>query len=346
MTVLGRRKFFEFGVGLASALSGCVSDPMRDTHGSRPPGPVIPGATERGTPPVLAFGSSFRDHIRRIGGDSSGIGNAGIDYAPHPGAERTLICPVAAGIVIGHRDSATISGMTITIAHGLGWKSEYAHLEARFVGYGTGRVSRGDIVAVMGASGTGAGRGGTRGPLRHTHLNLWAPAFTPLFQGIEIQPWPNNNPGYRYLVDAEAFSLGGSATGLPYRRPDDDALDHAFLQTHEAAVRYCDALLDTLGDADAAGAKERNRFERETEFAYNVDLRVWYLWQRLSGAQHPFNVATVGEHRHALRAFVNGVPQLGAPVVEPTRRSEYRMLRAQPIRVYQDQRDFGAGGSR
>ncbi len=180
----GRREFLKTAVGLVATLAGCATADvaLRDSieiDSRLPPGDVAGRQTAR----LFPFNATFAGHLRRIGGDSSGIGSAGIDYAPHPGAERTLISPVAAGVVIGHRDSHDISGMILTIAHGLGWKSEYAHLEARFVGYGNGRVERGDIIAIMGASGTGATRGGTQGPLPHVHLNLVGPAFTRSIEG-------------------------------------------------------------------------------------------------------------------------------------------------------------------
>jgi hypothetical protein len=301
-----------------------------------PPGEVAGRQTAR----LLPYNATFAGHLRRIGGDS-GIGSAGIDYAPHPGAERTLISPVAAGVVIGHRDSLDVSGMTLTIAHGLGWKSEYAHLEARFVGYGSGRVERGDIIAIMGASGTGATRGETRGPLPHVHVNLIGPEFTPLYRGLVVQPWPQRNPGYHYLVDAEDFSLAGRATALPYRRRDDDALDLSFLRAHDEAVQYCDDLLDRLGDAEAAAAKQRSQWERATDFAYDVDLRIWLLWRRLEGTQHPFDAAQVARHRATLLTFITTMPRLTAPVVEAPRVGEYRRRRETPLKVYDNRREFG-----
>src|SRR4051812_40082095 len=159
----GRRKFLRASVGLAAFAFGRPTSPMAADSAISIDARLLPGAVAgRATPALLPYDATFVGHLRRIGGDSSGIGSAGIDYAPHRGAEQTLICPAAAGVVIGHRDSSDVSGMTLTIAHGLGWKTEYAHLDARFVGYGTGRVERGDVIAIMGASGTGATRGGTR----------------------------------------------------------------------------------------------------------------------------------------------------------------------------------------
>ena len=336
-----RREFLKAALGLACTLGGCgtlgsASQGPVDLASFLPPGDV----TGRRAPALLPYNASFVGHLRRIGGDS-GIGSAGIDYAPTPGAATTLVCPAAAGMVIGERDSHNVSGMTLTIAHGLGWKTEYAHLDARFVGYGTGRVERGDVIAIMGASGTGATRGGTQGRLYHLHLNLYSPAFTPLYRALIVQPWPERTPGYRYLVDAEDFSLGGRATSLSYRRAADDDLDRRFGVTHDAAVRYCDELLDRLGDAEAARVKRRTEEERATEFAYNVDLRIWHLWQRLDGARHPFDPGQVARHRETLLMFITTLPRLTAPVVEAARGGDYRKRRATPMKVYENRREFG-----
>ena len=128
---------------------------------------------------------------------------------------------------------------------------------------------------------------------------------------------------------------------MPYRRPEDDDLDRRFLQEHDAAVRYCDDLLDSLGDAEAATAKQRNQWERATEFAYNVYLRLWSLWQRLDGARHPFDAGQVARHRATLLEFTTIVPRLTAPVVEATLIGEYRMRRQTPLKVYENLREFG-----
>jgi murein DD-endopeptidase MepM/ murein hydrolase activator NlpD len=338
----GRREFLRASVGLAATLCGCATSGVASQSTIDVDQHLRPGEVGgRGAAALLPYNATFVGHLRRIGGDSSGIGAAGIDYAPYPGAPQTLICPAAAGVVIGHRDSLNVSGMTLTIAHGLGWKTEYAHLQARFVGYGTGRVDRGDIIAIMGASGTGATRGGTQGPLYHVHLNLYGPAYTPLYRDFVVQPWPQRPRGYQYLVDAEDFSLAGRATALRYRRPEDDDLDRRFLRAHDAAVQYCDDLLDRLGDAEAAAARERDQWERATQLAYNVDLRIWLLWQRLGGTRHPFDAGQVARHRTALLEFITTMPRLTAPIVEGSRAAEYRRRSERPLKVYESQREFG-----
>src|SRR5262249_58864494 len=105
--------------------------------------------------------------------------------------EDTLVCPVAAGVAIGAHDDISTSGMALVIGHGLGWKTYYAHLQARFIGYRE-RVERRDVTAVMGASGTGASRGGGGGA-RHLHLTPRGAAWAPLVPPASRQGKPANH---------------------------------------------------------------------------------------------------------------------------------------------------------
>jgi len=77
-----------------------------------------------------------------------------------------------------------------------------------------------------------------------------------------------------------------------------------------------------------------------------VDLRLWYLWERLNSSRHTFTAASRDEYRRTLRGFAAALPRLSSPVVEQSRRSEYRVRRETPISVYKDGRDFGRGGTR
>jgi Peptidase family M23 len=242
------------------------------------------------------------------------------------------VCPVAAGVVIGAHDNISASGMTLVIGHGLGWKTLYAHLQARFIGYRE-RVERRDVTAVMGASGTGASRGGV-GVARHLHLTLLGPAWAPLFARTSRQDRPANNLGWRHILDPEEFSLGGRNAFLPYSRSDDAAYDRAFATLHDEAVRVTDDLLDRIGDADAVRTKTREQFERDTHFDYHVDQRIWFLWQRLERSPHPFTDDDARTHRATLLRFMSGTPRFTAPIVEPARRSEYRVRRVQPMKTY------------
>ena len=128
---LTRRAFLG---GIGAAVAGCATT-------SGPVGPLdlaprlTPLVADRSRAPYLPHGASFFDHVNRVGvGSAGGASVAGIDYAPLPSSIETLICPPARGLVIGQRDAHTVSGMTLMIAHGLGWKTEYGHLESRFVG--------------------------------------------------------------------------------------------------------------------------------------------------------------------------------------------------------------------
>ena len=81
----GRRDFLKTALGLACAVSGCATagESSRGLIDLTPR--LIPGVSGRQTPALPPFSASFAEHLRRISGDSSGIGSAGIDYAPHPG---------------------------------------------------------------------------------------------------------------------------------------------------------------------------------------------------------------------------------------------------------------------
>lgn len=332
-----RRRFLRTGAAgvvagaLAPWLQGCatvISDSTRINLTSKLTKAI---SAARSRPPLLASSPRFFDHVNR--GAGSGVTLGGVDYAPLPDLE-TEICPVAGGMVVGAHDQNFSGGMELIIAHGLGWKTQYSHLKARFVGY-RDSVSRRDVIALMGSSGWGATRGGL-GVAIHTHLTLWGPAFTPLFKGVAVQNWTSKNPGYRNVLDPEEFSIGGKEAFLFYPRPEDATHDQAFMAKHLEAVTLCDHLLDRLGDADTTKAKARERWETETRFDYNVDQRIWFLWQRIEKGPHPFSPSQVEEYRSALLDFMATVPRLTAPIVEPARRAEYRVLRARPLKVYEE----------
>jgi hypothetical protein len=320
---LSRRSFTWLAlVGLGSGCAG-------SSRGLIDLGPAFATrVTGRGFPPYLDVGSSsFPDHVRR-----PELSLGGIDYGPVAVREDTLVAPAAAGTVIKAVDNQTYGGMGITVGHGLGWKTDYAHLQARYVGYRE-RLERRDVFAVMGATGLGASRGGL-GVARHLHLTLYGPAWTPLYAGASLQTHPRTRPTWRYVLDPEEFSLAGRNSYLPYSRGDDASHDTAFLALHADAVRAVDVLLDRLGYAAAAEAKLRTRFERETQFDYEIDQRLWFVWTRLGGDAHPFSATEVGEHRATLLRFMSATPRFTAPIVEPGRRAEYRMRRPSPMKVY------------
>ena len=196
-----------------------------------------------------------------------------------------------------------------------------------------------DIIAVMGASGLGATRGGM-GPVRQLHLNLWAPAYTPLFSRVHTQDWPNAPAGFRHLMDAEELSTAGKSTLLPFSRPGDVQYDDAFLTVHAEAVRFADELLDRLDDDEARTVKARDRWEREMRFDYQIDQRLWHVWQRLASGRHPFSADDAGQHRARLVEFMLSTPRLTAPIVEAARRADYRSVRATPLAVYKGRAGF------
>jgi hypothetical protein len=73
------------------------------------------------------------------------------------------------------------------------------------------------------------------------------------------------------------------------------------------------------GDAEALQVRTRDRWEVETTFDYNVDQRIWYLWQRLGRGAHSLSAAEAAENRAALRAYMEVTPRLAAPLVERRR---------------------------
>ncbi len=314
---LPRRRF----VALAAAgfAAGCASASTGRAGGIALQSLLdpLPGSAGRPTPPLLSLGSTtystFAGHVTRRAGSGYTLG--GIDYGPLPGHHDTEVCAVAAGVVIGSTDHSGSGGVRLTIGHGLGWKTEYNHLKLRLATYRQ-RVRRGERIAVMGASGTGASRVEIGGPAVHLHLTLWGPAWTPLYDGIEVQNWPGRSPGFTSVLDPEDFSIAGAGRKLPYARPGDEALDNSFLGLHAEAVKFCDDLLDRLSDGEAARTRARERWEQETRFEYQVDRRIWFLWQRLEQGSHPFTPAQVVDYRAIVSKFMQAVPRLTAPVLE------------------------------
>jgi murein DD-endopeptidase MepM/ murein hydrolase activator NlpD len=313
------------GLALAAVAAGCASS----ARGLIDLGPALATrVTGRGFARYLEVGSSsFPDHVRR-----AELSLGGIDYGPAAIGADTEVAPAAAGTVIKAVDNETYGGMAITIAHGLGWKTDYAHLQARYIGYRE-RVERRDLIAIMGASGLGASRGGL-GVARHLHLTLYGPAWTPLYAGVNLQKLTAERPSWRHVLDPEEFSLGGRNSYLPYSRAGDASHDTSFLALHADAVRVVDRLLDRLGDAAAAQAKLRTPLERDARFDYDVDQRLWFVWNRLGGETHPFSATEAGEHRAALLRFMSVTPRFTSPIVEPARRAEYRARRLTPLKVY------------
>src|SRR5262249_54105633 len=57
---------------------------------------------------------------------------------------------------------------------------------------------------------------------------------------------------------------------------------------------------------------------------------------RLERGPHPFTEDDAHAHRATLLRFMSTVPRFTAPIVEPTRRGEYHVLRTQPVKVYED----------
>ena len=322
---LDRRDFL--ALGLAGLASACAPDAPRGLIDLTPA--LATGVRDRQHPPYLRLGtSSFQDHVRR---QDYNLG--GIDYGPAAANEDTLVCPVAAGIVISAHDNVTSAGMTIGIGHGLGWKTQYAHLQARFIGYRE-RVERRDVAAVMGASGTGASRGGLT-VSRHLHLTLLGPAWAPLFARASRQDQPAADPGWRHILDPEEFSLGGRNTFLPYSRGGDAAYDSAFATLHDEAVRVADDLLDRIGDADAPRRRRATGSNARCVSTITSTSGSGSWGQRLEHGPHPFTEDDARAHRATLLRFMSAAPRLTAPIVEPARRSEYRVRRAQPMKKYE-----------
>src|SRR5262249_20780701 len=125
-----------------------------------------------------------------------------------------------------------------------------------------------------------------------------------------------------------------------YSREEDEAQDRAFLMKHDAAVKFCDDLLNRLADADAEKLKARGQAEREIGFDAHVDGRIWGLWQHLLRGTHPFSTSQVEEYRVTLLDSMRTAPRLTAPIVEPARRDGYGKPRSTPLKFYKDQGSF------
>jgi hypothetical protein len=258
-----------------------------------------------------------------------------VDYAPAAVAAETFICPAAGGVVYDQADAGSFTGMYLLVVHGLGWKTLYAHLSARYVSVGD-RVERCGVMAIMGRSGKGATRPGVMAT--HLHLTLFGPRCAARYQDVAVQVLNvPPAPVLKYALDPEEFSLAGKSTPLPYPREEDARHDVAFLATHLSAVAECDALLRSLGDREAEMVWLRDASETAAGFDDKVDDRLWYLWRRLETNAHPFGPRQAAAYQARLAGFMLTVPRLTAPIVQPGREHEYRLLRPRPLqRVKED----------
>src|SRR5262245_58369719 len=89
----GRRSFL--AIGLAGLASACANGAPRALIDLTPT--LATRVRDREHPPYLRAGTaSFQDHVLRRQEFDLG----GIDYGPAVANEDTLVCPVAAGVVI------------------------------------------------------------------------------------------------------------------------------------------------------------------------------------------------------------------------------------------------------
>jgi murein DD-endopeptidase MepM/ murein hydrolase activator NlpD len=324
---LGRREFLRLLGVLASLAPGLPGSAVATTRtGGRSGwklGPQLVRAIAEDRPHPAYFtlngSSTFAGHTHRGDGYTRG----GIDYAPLETPGETLVCPIANGLVTGTNDHASDAGMFISVAHGLGWKTEYAHLAARYVSY-RDPVLRREAVGVMGRSGLGASRPQLNTTRPHLHVTLYGPAYLQLFHDVHVQHWSDDNPGWQLLVDAEQFSAAGPGRPLPYSRRGDARWDDTFLTQHHRAVKLCDDLLAWFPGPEAAQVKSRSRNEQETGFDWRVDERMWFLWQRLDAGRHPFGPEEAETHKRALLELMMTPPRFTAPIVEMERHQEYK----------------------
>ncbi len=333
---MNRRHFLRLsGAGLAGFVLPLGRAPLAaEAPGGKKPLDVTTALRRRGTgsrpAPAYLRENNYAQHVNRTGaGREYDLG--GIDYAPVQWFKATEICPVAAGAITAHRDDVKYGGMVLTVAHGLGWRTEYAHLDARYKAYPE-RVTRREVIAIMGRAGQGATRSGVMET--HLHLTLYGPIYSPLFAGIAIQERPKSRLRWRYVLDPEEFSLDGQHARLPYNREEDTQRDDSFLAKHRAAVTFCTTLLERINDLDSQMAAKREPWELATGLDAHVDERLWFVWQRLQTGPHPFSEEEVTEYRATLMDFMTTVPWFTAPIVEPERRGEYRCDRATPLKVY------------
>jgi murein DD-endopeptidase MepM/ murein hydrolase activator NlpD len=328
MLIWGGRALLAVGGGLG--LSGCATPRVPRAANPISLGSLLASklAGERDHPARSdPRSASYAQHVAR-----PSFNEGGVDYRPARLIGDTAISAVADGVVIGCADNARYAGMSVAIAHGLGWKSEYAHLQARHVRVGD-RVQRREVIAVMGRSGRGANRSGVVEP--HLHLTLRGPLYSPLFADIAMQEQREEpTPAFRYVLDPEEFSLAGKGAQLPYPEQEDSQYDQAFRHMHLAAVAECDALLDRLSDLEGQLVRLRHPAETAMQFDCNVDYRIAYLRQRLAAGNHPFDPAHAAAYHARLIEFMRTVPRLTAPVVAPDRRREYRLRRPNPVKTF------------
>ena len=178
---------------------------------------------------------NFTEHKNRL--DYTGA--AGIDYAPL--SAETEIIPIAAGVVVTHNPFNSFGGNSVVIYHGLGYYSYYRHLRENSVRVkATNNVSRDSVIALMGATGSGA-----KG-ITHLHLTFRGPWFASLFKLDNYQEKSQYDGGdgvaSPWFLDADEFSAMGRHKRLYYPLPQDQQLDQDFALTSQKARKFLDEI--------------------------------------------------------------------------------------------------------
>jgi hypothetical protein len=210
-------------------------------------------------------------------------------------------------------------GNTISIAHGMGYKTSYGHLDQIFaVMYQF--IKRGQPIGRGGSTGSGA-RAYT-----HTHLTLYGPDYTPFLKGLNFQDIGNTTyfNSWRYPVDPELFSaLAGC---LAHPKSDID-LGTSLIERAKAAQGNVYQMIERLdrGRLLPSEKEELGTLLRHDTFAdvfwsskgidIHLDRKVTFLYMQLNKKDPPFAEANVVLD-DLVRLMKMMVPVLTAPVAK------------------------------
>ncbi len=263
--------------------------------------------TDRSFPEIF-HGGTFAEHRSR----PEYRALAGIDYAPT--GEETEIVPVAEGVVYGHF-THPVGGRVAVIHHGLGFVSQYFHLQERTVGLGD-FVTRDTVIGLMGDTGSGARTAG-----KHVHLTVLAPFYAAHLQLDDVQHFEANDTVSSFVVDPEEFSVLGRHRPLPFARSEDSALDERFrVELREARIEV-DRLLGL------SPTMRRTRFSERfgslvarvgPQIDLTLDRDVWDLDQ--AWTESPARASTEADRvDQSLTRIMTLTPRFTAPVKDTGR---------------------------
>lgn len=354
---MDRRDFLKLaGVSLAGSVAG-ILDPDFENHLAQ----ILSMANPSACAPIASFQSDprYKDYIAdlnpvlknelKVKRDSQNLisvfgpggGGRRADYSQHlrrlvvrpwpgldiaPIGDPTEIVPAASGYVYNIiPDNEFGGGMILQIMHPFGYRSNYLHLDARYVDKRI-EVKRRDVIADMGATGEGAVG------ITHLHFNIVGPEYSKFLKGVEMY----HNVVGEFIPDPEDFSIAGKGSKLPYQRQEDKSYDEALWKMHFDAQKYMEPVMREFPKgqvkvkSDLAKQRLVEEFgirKLEEEFGIRaIDKDIEFTVSSILDGKHPFSKGGAEKIVAQLSTYMQRVPRLTAPIKEPARANDYNYL--------------------